>query len=920
MFPLLRDKLQSAPRGTSRDQASHFYAPTKSHFTLSPDEQGSFWIDYCDAVADGRNPNIYEVLSNREALQLGFDVRLSFERQQVTYNSEVVSRLVDSIDQYVQYVIGVVQTALPDYFELSEQGSEYIACYLRRDDRNVLVWQSNNVEYTGRIVFPYARVRKEHISKFGQHIRLELQRKGDVPDEYLSVPPVTGLDTFITPIKEMTELYGSSSSDDVAPLKIYEIYGMLNTDVKTAYDLSKVFFPNLHTVVAQGLVPLQQVMEKLEERGVEYWTPMFLSNGFYENPLKVHNAVLMVELEAPKINMADIREGGEVLSKSDRARQLLTYVSVERVENEWSWLDLGQALHSVDTGQEGLRLWKWITTQSDVKTEDDCDMHWYSFEANGEIDIETLEYFASVDNPEQYAAFCKPDVDAAIDRAINLPENIPVAEAFKACFPHQFVCSSQAVGEWYHYQGHRWAPIDGTSTLMWWMIKKFQPKLEQIQHEITGKIAQSRDAEFKSRQQNKLTMIGQLINKLSKVHFLKGVCEAARLYYHKPNFERLKDNNPHYTATPSGVIDVRGGQGFVRPGKPQDYTTRVTRYPYPHTYTWEHPAVVMTMEYLRQVFRSKTLFDYFLRFSASLLLSGNNNKIFPIFSGQGNNSKSMLVRLFEGAFGNYACKLPTSLITGKEGDANGATPTLIHAQGAKVAFLEEPNKREEIQSGTVKRITGHDTQYLRDLFQKGSKIVEMNVTIVPILISNTIPSIRDCQEAIWNRTRVIEFLSKWSKDAPKELAEQIRLGIFPEDRFFDRNIPIMSPAFLWIMVNKYGEYMEMGLCDPPEVLQATENFRVQNNVYIHFTRDCVVQAIDPQSQQRDEKSSVELRELFNTFKNWWTGQELPGKKPTMTEFKENLEITWKTKADGENRWYGLRLNVQKREIESILTF
>jgi len=920
MFPLLRDKLQEGSRGITRDQATHFYAPTKSYFTLTPDEQAQFWINYCDTVADGKNPNVFEVISSREAIQLGFDVRLSFERQQVTYNPEVVSRLVDSIDQYVQYVVGVIQTALANYFERTQQGSEYIACYLRRDDSNVLVWNESNVEYAGRIIFPYARIRREYVSKFSQFVRNELQLKGDGPDEYLSIPPVTGLDTFITPIKDIVELYGSTSGEDVAPLMIYEIYGFLNTDVKMTFELHKVFSPTLHTVVTQNIISPQVIMEKINEKGLEYWTPLFFSAGFYDSPLEAYNEVLLTESEAPKVNMSDIREGGEVLTKLERARRLLAFVSIERVENHWSWIDLGQALHSVDSGSEGLRLWKWITSQSDVKTEEDCDMVWYSFESQHEIDIETLEYFAMVDNPERYAAFCKQDVDSAIEKAINMPQNIPVAEAFKACFPYQFVCSNQERGEWYFYDSHRWVPIDGTSTLILWLIKKFQPKLEQIQHETTGKIAASRDAEFKSRQQNKLTLIGQLIAKLSDIGFLKKVCEAARIFYHNPNFERLKDSNPHYTATPSGVIDVRGGKGFVRPGKPQDYITRCTRYPYPHEYHWQHKAVVMTMEYLGQVFRSQTLLEYFLRFSASLLLSGNTNKIFPIFSGQGNNSKSMLVRLFEGAFGNYAVKLPTSLITEKRTGADQATPALIHSQGAKVAFLEEPNKREVIQSGTVKHLTGRDTQYVRDLFQKGSKIVEMNVTIVPILIANKIPAIPDCQEAIWNRTRVIEFTSKWSKSAPADPEEQYRLGIFPENRFFDNNIPMMSPAFLWILVQKYEEFFQMGLGEPPEVMQATENFRVQNNIYIHFTRDCVVEALHPETRQRDEKASVELRELFNAFKNWWAGQELPGKKPTITEFKENLEITWKTKADAENKWYGLRLNIQEKQIQSILSF
>ena len=915
MFPWLRDKLQVASHGPVREQATHFYAPTKSYLALSHTEQAEFLINYCDTVIDGRNPNVYEVLATREAVQLGFDVKLSFERQQVTYNRETVARLVDSIDHYVQHVIGVIQSMMGNYFEQTKQGSEYIACYLRRDEANVLVWQQNTVDYAGRIVFPYARIQKEYIAKFHHFILNQLQLNADGPDEYLSLPPITGLD-FIQPLGNKVELYGSSPSDEVSPLKLYEIYGLLNTDVKTTYELSKVFFPTLHTVVVQGLITPQMIME----RGADYWLPLFFSSGFYETPLKAHEGMLLAKIEAPKVDIAEIKERGESLGKLERARQLLAFVSLERVENHWSWSDLGQALYSVDSSAEGLRLWKWITTQSDVKTEEDCEMLWYSFEACQEIDVETLEYFAMVDNPDQYFAFRETEIKAALDRAINLPENIPVAEAFKACFPHQFVCSNQERGEWYYYDNHRYTSIDGTSTLMWWIVKKFQPKLEQMQADISARIAASKDAEFKSRNQNKLTMIGQLIVKLSKINFLKGVCEAARLYYHKPNFERLKDTNPHFMATPSGVIDVRGGKGTVRPGKPQDYVTRCTRYPYPHSYTWEHKAVLMTMDYLRKVFRSKTLLDYFLRFAASLLLSGNPNKIFPIFSGGGNNSKSMLVRLFEGAFGNYAVKLPTSLITEKRTGADQATPTLIHSQGAKVAFLEEPNKREVIQSGTVKHLTGRDTQYVRDLFQKGSKIVEMTVTIVPILIANKIPAIPDCQEAIWNRTRVVEFLSKWGKNAPLDPEEQIRTGLFPEDRFFDKNMPIMSPAFLWICVQKYEEYFEMGLNDPPEVLQATENFRVSNNVYIQFTRDCLTSVIDPKTTLPDTSATVELKELFNSFKNWWKGQEFAGKIPTMTEFKENLEITWKTKADSQNKWYGLRSNAQASTISNLLAF
>src|SRR5690606_11127424 len=115
------------------------------------------------------------------------------------------------------------------------------------------------------------------------------------------------------------------------------------------------------------------------------------------------------------------------------------------------------------------------------------------------------------------------------------------------------------------------------------------------------------------------TLISQLILKLSKTAFKKSLCEELKIYYQKENFCTIKDMNPHYMSTPSGIIDLRGDSPIVRSGKPQDYITKQTRYAYPHNFTWEHAAVKMTMNYLRQVFRSQTLLNYILRFGASLL-------------------------------------------------------------------------------------------------------------------------------------------------------------------------------------------------------------------------------------------------------------------------------------------------------------
>lgn len=920
----LREHFQQTPAPA---KATHFHNVTKSYLDVPINAQREFWLNYCESVNDGHNPYVCEMIGSRDSVQLAFKIKLVFERQQVPYRNDVILELTESIDQYVQHIIGVIQSMISTYFEGTQQRCEYIACYLRRDIANTLIWHPNTVEYDGKIVFPYAHIRKEYISTFYHFIINQLQLRSDTADEFLTIAPINGLDTFIQPLNDqIRELYGSSVNEDTPPLKLYESYGFLNTPIKTTFSISTVFVPTLHSVVSQGIITpdviSQKIQEKGLEKGLEYWLPLFFSVGFYDVPLKAKEGMALANTDAPTITMTVIKEGGEALTKLERARQLLNLISVHRVEQYWSWIDIGQALHFVDAGKEGLRLWKWFTTQSDFKSEEDCEQVWLTFDSSGDVDDETLEHFASQDNPEKFSFFHKAKQDEAINKAIHLQEHTPVAKAFKECFPHEFICANFDAGEWLHYTGHRWVPMSGTSDLMWYINEKFQPILEKKQAEIADKITKSRDPEFKVKNQNLMTAIGQLIAKLSKNGFKRSLCEELKIYYKKENFNRLKDMKAEFMATPSGVIDLRGGIPCVRPGKPQDYITKSTRYPYPHDYTWETKAVQDTMEYLKKVFRSKSLLDYILRLGASLLLSGNHNKIFPIFSGEGNNSKSIFVRIIECAFGSYAIKLPTSLITEKRTSADAATPTLIHSQGAKVAFLQEPNSRDVIQSGTVKELTGGvDTLYVRDLFQKGSKIVEMDVTIVPILIANKIPVIPDCQEAIWNRTRVIRFESKWAANAPLTEEEQMKEGIFKLDKFFDRKIPMMAPALLWIFVQIYGseEYHEYGLNDPPEVLQATENFRIANNFYIHYTRDCVKPVLDGNGLI-DLSAFVSLDELFNTFRKWYTDQQFRAKMPNKTEFKENLEIVWKQKADPDNKWYGLRLNNQASTIQSLLSF
>ena len=523
-----------------------------------------FWLDYCENVSEGHNLQLSEMNLRSDSVQLAYKIKLVFERQQVPCRNENITELTELIDQYVHHIIGVIQSMMSHYFEGTQQKCEYIACYLRRETASLFIWQTNTVEYEGKIVFPYAHIRKEYISKFYHFVINQLQLHGDTADEYLSIAPINGFDTLIQPLNnEIIELYGSSCDEETPPLKLYEIYGFVNTDAKITFDISRVFVPTLHSAIVQGIISPDIIGHKIKEKGIQYWLPLFFSAGFYDVPLKAKEGMSLVKKEVIK----------KPIDPPNYIQELLSLISTSRVEIYWSWLDIGHALHSEDSSEKGMELWKEITKRGNFKTEADCDQMWNTFD-NSHVNIGTLEYFASIDNPDKYLQLRQQYIDDFIDDVIKIPEHTQLARAFKACFPHTFICTDSTRLPWYYYNGKHWIHMTSNSELIYFINEKFIPIFEERQSELADKIARSRDAEFRYRCQRVMTNIGKIIVKLSKRSFKTSLCQEFKIYYNNRNFNEIKNTHPCIHYAENGVIDTRDGNYVLRPGKPQDYITK----------------------------------------------------------------------------------------------------------------------------------------------------------------------------------------------------------------------------------------------------------------------------------------------------------------------------------------------------------
>ncbi|KAG2172431.1 hypothetical protein INT43_004973 [Umbelopsis isabellina] len=264
--------------------------------------------------------------------------------------------------------------------------------------------------------------------------------------------------------------------------------------------------------------------------------------------------------------------------------------------------------------------------------------------------------------------------------------------------------------------------------------------------------------------------------------------------------------------------------GEYRPGIPSDYTSISTDYPVQDDYRTEIEKMI------RDIFPDDDIYKYFMRFCGSLLIPGNRDKLFMVWSGTGNNGKSVLARLIELTLGEYSVKLPTSLVTGRRGGSSSATPEMVIMEKKLIAFLQEPGHNERLNIGVVKELTGNDTLYVRGLYENARRI---SVKAKVVYIVNSTDNLAVMEDAAWNRIVVLPFLTHFT-DKPMAYNER------KKDLYLNDKLKKYAGSFLSLMIDEAREYMKYGLIDSETVKKTTKQVKIDNDpigIYLESDMD-----------------------------------------------------------------------------------
>ena len=157
----------------------------------------------------------------------------------------------------------------------------------------------------------------------------------------------------------------------------------------------------------------------------------------------------------------------------------------------------------------------------------------------------------------------------------------------------------------------------------------------------------------------------------------------------------------------------------------------------------------------------------------------------------------------------------------------------------------------------MKELTGGDKITCRGLFQDP---IEFKPQFTPFLICNDKPELPPHDDGTWRRIRLIEFISRFVAEENEVDSSFNRYLI---DYSLSEKIQTWGEPFFWILIEYYKKYRAAGseIKDPAEVMEYTNNYRNQNDVFNAFVNDCIY---------KDSLSDVlYLNDAYREYKQWF---------------------------------------------------
>ncbi len=305
--------------------------------------------------------------------------------------------------------------------------------------------------------------------------------------------------------------------------------------------------------------------------------------------------------------------------------------------------------------------------------------------------------------------------------------------------------------------------------------------------------------------------------KSESVQRIAGMIELAKSEPGIPILPEVLDKDPMLFNVQNGTIDLR--TGTLRPHTKTDFISKISPVVY-------DPAATCPrwIQFLDEIFdKKKDLIEYMQRKAGYILTGDTSEEEFDQLYGTGDNGKSKYVNQVLHIMGEYQVKANVETIQAASNrtSANAASSDVARLKGARLVTVSEPEKGTQLNEQRIKDWTGRDPITARFLYQEP-------ITFLPefklLMYTNYKLRIRGTDNGIWRRVKLVPF--------DVTVSEELK------DTHLDQKLLAESSGILNWMIAGCLKWQKDGLKVPTEILEATKDYREEQDYLSDFFNQC----------------------------------------------------------------------------------
>ena len=860
----------------------------RGKFQFNREKLETFWDVYCDKISEDENALVGIAEKPQHYLPVLADIDLKVKD---TGDIEFEEHLYT--ENHVKQIIDIYQSVLRNIVEGCTDDN-LLCVLLEKQMYYISAGETSYVKNGFHLHFPNL-----FLSKVDQEVHL-IPRVKDATQEMRIFADIGYEDSSVVIDKACCTvpwlLYGSRKAEDMDPYKVTKVFTSEGTE-ETLEDAFKDYF--IYDM-KEKVIPISHNVKKFLPRILSIIPygrlTQELKNGLI-SPLKGKIQEQKTKNKKPlKVSVE------EALKISER---LLPMLADFRCEERNEWITIGWILYNIgDASPEALEQWMEFSARCEEKYDEaNCIYEWERM-VKKDLTLGTLKHFASIDSPQLYKIFKNEQAEHFVKESLNGSHN-DIAKVLFSEYGTEFVCASIAGKTWYQFKDHKWEEIEEGVFLREKISEDIVNKYNDMGSELFTKLATVKDKGEEAMFNARLKQVQKIVSNLKASPYKNNIMKEAMEVFYDRRFKQKLDQNPYIIGFSNGVYDLKLNE--FRSGRPEDFVNKTIPIDYKE-YNESDEIVQNVIEFLTKVFPDETIRTYFLDTYSDVFVGGNKQKKVYMWTGEGDNAKSITQKFFELMLGELAIKFNTQYFTGKKVASGSANPELSRAAPpVRHATMEEPDADEQLNIGELKKLSGGDSYWARDLFERGKSTREVFPMFMLTFICNKLPKLKYSDKATWNRIRVIPFEATFvepGEPCPATFEEQIKQKRFPMDKEFGKNIPGLVSAFAWYLL-EWRQKVNVRV-EPEKVREATAIYRRQNDVYRQFIEECIID---------DDSSSLTLTEIYAQFKEWfkegWPNMSLPIKN----EVKEYFDRLWGESERGI-KWDGHRIRTLQDDVDA----